>query len=78
MTIDQAAAQPVRRSVMWGMGIDLCHCLADCRPPYVFVFSSVGRLFACMCAHVVHFGLIGLSITACPGNEYTSFQHEKC
>lgn len=72
MTIDQAAVQPASRSVMWGMGIDLCVTLSDCRPPgewlYVFVFSCL-----CCCLHVcvcaVHVGLIGLSIRACPGNQ---------
>lgn len=47
MTIDQAAAQPASRSVMWGMGIDLCVTLSDCRPPgewpYAFVFSCLCR-----------------------------------
>lgn len=75
MSIDQAAAQPAGWSVMWGIGIDLCVtvCLT------VGLLGS-GRMSLCfhLCAAVgtcvrayvcVHTGLIGLSITACPGNQ---------
>lgn len=73
MTIDQAAAQPARLVCHVGNGDRfVCHCLSDCRPPgewtCVFVFSFVRRCFhECVCG--AHTGLIGLSITACPGNQ---------
>lgn len=71
MTIDQAAAQPA--SVGCHVGNRdrfVCHCLSDCRLPgewtRAFVFSFV-CYYLRVC--VVHAGLIGLSITACPGNQ---------
>lgn len=74
MTIDQAAAQPAGRSVMWGMGIDLCVtvCLTVGLPGsgrmcLCFHLCDAARMCVCVCT--VHAGLIGLSIKACRGNQ---------
>lgn len=66
MTIDQAAAQPANRSVMWGklLGghIDLCVIPSDCGSPgerqqhaSVFVSVSAARMCAVRRPHwVIH------------------------
>ncbi len=72
MTIDQAAAQPAGRSVMWGMGIDLCVtvCLTVGLPgsgTMCLCFHLCAAV--CTCVRAVLAGLIGLSIIACRGNQ---------